>query len=77
MESKWGNAPMEPNGYPSDDAGSFGCRKLLGLEDQPKEKGQKVMDGEGLKRRRRRGVSEVRKEERREEEKEEWRRWIS
>ena len=44
MESQWGNAPMEPNGYPSDDPTSFGCRKLLGLEDQ-KEGGQKVMGG--------------------------------
>ena len=74
---------MEPNGYPSDDPGSFGCRKLLGMEDQPKEKDQKVMDGEGLKkrdRRRRRGVSEPRKEEKREpreDEKEEWRRWTT
>ncbi len=51
---------MEPNGYPSDDPGSFGCRKLLGLEDQEGEKGkereskQNVLKGEGeggLKRR--------------------------
>ena len=77
---------MEPNGYPSDDSASFGCRKLLGPEDQPKEKGgvQKVVGGTevGLRKRdRRRSASEVEREREVEMEKrgerEEWRRWVA
>ena len=48
-DSEFGNAPMEPNGLPSDDPQGFGCRKLLGIEDQGES--QTVMDGEGLRKR--------------------------
>lgn len=37
---------MEPNGYPSEDPTSFGCRKLLGPDDQKMKDGKQKVMGE-------------------------------